>query len=149
MKVYLVWIGEYSDHKLLGVFSTEERANDYAAPFSDASVEEMDVDAQRDVLPGCFEVTIDQKGEVAASMWLETVKPTEPPQVLTGQHSFGKTVLARCYRGYGIDEETARRSADELRRQTVAVEGFYHIPPGTLNPYGGAWRQLDDRWVYE
>lgn len=44
-KVYAVWRGEYSDYRIVAIFSTQEKAQECCAVFNDAGVTEYELDS--------------------------------------------------------------------------------------------------------
>lgn len=121
---YLVTKGQYSDYHILAVFTNEVDANAFAKAHDEADgmgwpqakVEEvpLNVPFEERATVG---VQIDRDGTVT-STWVRlndgpaTIDP--PP---------GASVGGFYFTGYGRSVEHARRSAEEMRRQTRVLEG--------------------------
>lgn len=130
-KVYLVSEGSYSDYSVIAAFSTREGAEAYIAHLKgDGSTksysqvndepEEMDIDVPRETWPGAWQVTIDIDGAVTDTVWTAQTLPVGPyhwKAVGVGQ----RWGTPERFAGYGETPEHARRSAEELRRVTLAT----------------------------
>jgi hypothetical protein len=123
--VYLVSKGEYSDYRIVAVFSAREPADAYVAETNErdtyayARVEEHDLDTPREALPGCYAVGLNLHGEVVDSDWDSVSAPSDPPE----ERPWADGRQGRFFWGYGQSVEHARRSAENLRRETLAAEG--------------------------
>jgi hypothetical protein len=122
-KVFAVSEGSYSDYRIVAIFSTREKAQEYidschAEQWSEKEIEEYDLDLPREELPGCYEVRIKADGTVIESTWASWGRSNLPAD------HFGGNVYADyrdTFRGFGETTEHARRSAEELRRATIAT----------------------------
>jgi hypothetical protein len=127
-KVFVVTRGSYSDYGIVAIFSSREKALEITrAPagvedYSDFNeIEEYELDEPRERLPGCYRVTVEADGQVSTrykAAWIDE-QSTEPATIWSDTPE-GKN---RRFVGYGATFEHARRSAEELRRQTLATEG--------------------------
>ena len=119
-KVYLVTDGDYSDYRVLGVYSSMEKAEHakllYAA---DNDVEEYELDAVPESPPGllAYVVIMELSGDVS-HMWQESVKgfksrwhPGDP---------YGSAPVA-WFRIWARDEQHAVKIANEWRAQIIAM----------------------------
>lgn len=126
-KVYLVTTGTYSDYRVRAVFSSEMKAELYMeevrayelyAEWND--IKEYPLDGPREELPGAWRAIVCEDGEMPdRPYWLNdqtaSGSPGMWPRVAPNQ--------PRRFYGFGLTAEHARRSAEELRRQTLALEG--------------------------
>ncbi len=136
-KCYIVTSGEYSDYRIWAVFSAERAAQDYAKDVGWGSrVETYRVDIPRSELGGAHVVVVDQEGTVRDSRYGIYNLPSTPAERrreivvwtyklarLRNEKIRQKHFLVNEFIGYGLTEEHARRSAEELRRATLSVEG--------------------------
>lgn len=125
-KVYLVTSGDYSDYGINAAFSTAELAQaycdemntkdgTYTHTYKEYGVEIYDLDAPREQLSGCYECKVAMDGTVHSAKWCGWNRSTDGPYYYPHQ---GGYVL-----GYGSTPEHARRSAEQLRREKIALEG--------------------------
>jgi len=118
-KVWLVTSGSYSEYHVCAAFSTPEAAKLYAKHCNgpdeeDAEgyvVEEYVLDAPRGTWPGAYVVTVQRDGQVERSWWSGDSEEDWTPAAVSGER----------FLGYGRTEEHARRSAEQLRRETLAL----------------------------
>lgn len=126
-KAYIVTSGSYSEYHIEAVFSTAELAEEYVArvngpdEWSDRRVEEWDMDEPREAWPGCWKVGIDETGKVLYAWWSDEGCSCDPAVSSMG-----------FFVGWGPTMEHARRSAEQLRRETLALP-FLH-PDEALPP---------------
>ena len=124
--VFLVTTGQYSDFTVRAVFSNRAAAAAYEkylaaqaaeteAPFEllYPRIIEMVLDTPQEELPGAWRVEITEDGEEWWEEW-DNVLPTTPPKKITDQEQL-------VFIGYGKTKEHARRSAEQLRRETLAL----------------------------
>ena len=136
MRIYVVTKGEYSNYRIVALFSTEERADEYVSELNQdayayARVEEYELDTPRDDLEGCWSIVIDQDGTLVSETWDNLGTPSDSARRLERTSvvrlSLKPTTLEHFlvnqFEGYGLTKEHARRSAEELRRQVIALEG--------------------------
>ena len=130
-KVYVVTRGSYSDYRIIAVFSTQQAARacrDLIAGPDDRfasgrlapqlrrlvhedGVEEYELDTAPETWPGSWCVEVDKGGNVVdGPYWYEA--PASDPAF---------TVQGRLWIGYGKTPEHARRSADQKRREDLAL----------------------------
>ena len=123
MTVYVVTSGEYSDYSIRAIFTTRERAEAFCDEYnvavrgdygSKAEIEVWEADQPREQLPPAWYVQIDTSGKVVYSEYSTSDTPNKPPH-------HNKTRDREVFTGCGITEEHARRSAEELRRQTLTA----------------------------
>ena len=119
-KVYLVTDGDYSDYRVLGAFSSREKAEHakllYAA---NNNIEEYELDAVPESPPGLFAyvVLMEISGDVNR-MWQESVvgfKSKWHPGDL-----YGSAPVA-WFRIWARDEQHAVKIANEWRAQIIAM----------------------------
>ena len=134
MKVFVVAPGEYSDYHIKAIFSTRELASEFIAEYNRLvtdkwtkidgfPIEEWDVDEYTARPLGCWQVDIEENGAVRRKGWDLEHDPHAPPTVHDGYMTSGAGFVPRHFIGYGKTVEHARRSAEELRRQTLILEG--------------------------
>lgn len=130
--VYLVTRGDYSDYRVVGVFSTRELAQAYldnevahmSARYEgngewryysgDWEIEEYPLDEPPEAKVGAWRVYLAKDGKVLRSKWHDNDDPAHPAEKCI---DLGYPTGARehiC--GYGPTLEHARRSAEEFHR---------------------------------
>lgn len=113
-KVYIVTDGDYSDYRIRAVFSTRKAAEEFVATRTvSTDIEEWGMDLPREELPGCWCVIVKADGTVWSSRYEEWAIATEPARKYGGSQP--------RFMGFGTTEEHARRSAEQLRRETIAL----------------------------
>lgn len=122
--VYLVTSGKYSDYRVLAIFSTLDLAGRYVSAITGTDqcdsindIEEYPLDGPRDNLPGAWLLDIDESGEIVMEPFWSMYEGIGAPEAFTDEAG------TRRFSGRGVTVEHARRSAEELRRQTLALEG--------------------------
>lgn len=118
MTVYVVTSGKYSDYSIRAIFTTRGRAESFcdeyneAEDYNKAEIEVWEADQPREELPPAWYVVIDATGTVVRSELNASSRPNDSPR-----HSKSLDVFTGC----GLTKEHARRSAEELRRQTLTA----------------------------
>ena len=129
--IYIVTSGSYSDYGIRGVYTTREAAQQFCDDinsiagrcFDDYEIEEWEADAPREDRGPGWEVALDANGNVVWSSLDELNIPGIAPKVETRVWHNGQWTAGLRVTGYGITEEHARRSAEEARRQHIALHG--------------------------
>jgi hypothetical protein len=113
-KAYLVTSGDYSDYRIVGVFSTREAAEacidrqaEYGSDNND--IEEWDLDLPLEMQLGCYVCRVDADGEVVTEQRSTYYTACEPAKK-----------IGRLFQGYGKTPEHAKRSAIDLWREWKA-----------------------------
>lgn len=141
-KVFLVTDGEYSDYKVVAVFSKKERAEEFTRLGEFENVEEYPLDIEfKDPGYDTYEVEINEEGVVrrhsnpfirilprindkgipTKECWLRTWKDSDPTSIAYREGLEGKSKSWRLFWiGEAKSEEHARRHVEELRRQILA-----------------------------
>lgn len=133
--VFLVSGGDYSDYHVKAIFSTlaaaeqfivEEQAawesvNPNRSRFLQYAVEERDMDSPV-AESGGFQVVIDRTGAILKEDFFHPFTPCDPEFEERAWHFQTRTYVWN-FTGYGRTLEHARRSAEELRRQTLTLRG--------------------------
>lgn len=115
--IYLVTDGEYSDYRVLGVYSTEEKAEAARNLWvAENAIEEYELDAMSETPPGLFpfEVSMDAQGNTKNTrrVSVEFFKPENRP--------YGDDVHVD-FRVWATDQEHAIKIANEHRTQLIAM----------------------------
>ena len=118
--IYLVTDGSYSDYRVLGVYSTKEKAEHAKRLFAaDNEIEEYELDATPDSPPGmlAYQVSMLVSGDVKDT-WQDTVEGFESRWYVTAQ--WGADVLV-VFNVWARDIEHAVKISNEWRAQIVAL----------------------------
>jgi hypothetical protein len=134
MKLFLVSDGCYSDYRICGIYTTQEKAELarklYAA---DNDVEEWEVDAMPDHPPGlfAFQVIMDREGSVSLVSFYDAEAMPNRTWMPSGN-------LGVRFYMWAKDEEHAVKIANERRAALVADNVW------TTNYL--AWERLTNEW---
>ena len=129
-KVWLVTSGDYSNYKVDAAFSTEGGAQEYAKHcngpegLGDFQVEEFELDKPHQTWLGSFVAQVETDGTVRDCWWSHESRADQPAEIHERSEAFWKQmphVGRRYFMGFGKTEEHARRSAEQLRRETLAL----------------------------
>ena len=130
--IYIVTSGSYSDYRIRGVYTTRKAAQQFCDDINSIAgrgrgyeyrIEEWEADAPREDRPPAWRVGLDADGNVQVSAQDDHETPSTPPLVQTKSWHNGQCTAGLWVTGYGITEEHARRSAEEARRQHIALHG--------------------------
>lgn len=128
MRIYVVTRGSYSDYHIEAIYTDRDAAEALRlhlegpeeSSSNDVSIEEWETDTREIPSTGAYVALINEGGNVRGLWWEPTTEigpPTEDIRSFTA-------IDPVLYRGTGKTKEHARRSAEELRRQQVALHGF-------------------------
>ena len=132
--IYTVECGDYSDYHIKGFFSTRERAlqfiarfnelekNGWNGPLTDKNIVEHVLDEHTPPDIGGWTVTISDEGSVVYSDWDLDHNPHEKATMDQSVNK-GRYMGVANFVGFGVTEEHARRSAEDLRREYIATHG--------------------------
>ena len=121
-KIWIVTSGDYSAYAIDAVFSTEELAQAYVRhltgpeEWADYHVEEYELDVPREEWPGAWLVRVLRDGSVFSEEWSDGSSPRDRPV-----HFDAMTTYPEHWVGCGPTPEHARRSAEQLRREMLAL----------------------------
>lgn len=125
MRVYLVTAGDYSDTHVVGVFSTQEKADQVASiyPDGDACVRAVDVDADPGFPKGkqLYMVSMNRQGDtIATERSAPNGYPIDKRCWLGQSYQTPKQVVMRtkCWAG---NEHHAVKIANERRSMLIAL----------------------------
>ena len=128
MKVYLVSDGEYSDYTILGIYSTQEKAEEACVQYDAKYIEEWDVDVLPPHPPGELRWTVYMKDggnvtKVQRSSASEKFKKLDSFR-FSSEGLWPKTD-GRCLTLWARDEDHAIKIASEKRREMIVSGEWY------------------------
>ena len=120
MKVYIVTDGCYSDYTIRGVFSTEEKAKEYAAFFNDANeIEEYDLDAPFDFPTGMKPCNVHMGKDGNGNIYWTDPEGFRESAAKISISYHGTPFLYRSM--WARDKEHALKSTNEIRAMMIAT----------------------------